>query len=110
MLEERPVLGVGEHQQPAADRPVGGVGEHQHQRVVGMGAWHSWREADHPPHRVAGVEASCHHRVAGVAGVGASCRVAEVEASCRVAGVGASCHLQLADLSRRRSAWLGTNC
>ena len=98
MLEERPVLGVGEHQQPAADRPVGGVGEHQHQRVVGMGAWHSWREADHPPHRVAGVEASCHHRVAGVA------------ASCRVAGVGASCHLQLADLPRRRSAWLGTNC
>ena len=87
MLEERPVLGVGEHQQPAADRPVGGVGEHQHQRVVGMGAWHSWREADHPPHRVAGVEASC-----------------------RVAGVGASCHLQLADLPRRRSAWLGTNC
>ena len=110
MLEERPVLGVGEHQQPAADRPAGGVGEHQHQRVVGMGAWHSWREADHPPHRVAGVEASCHHRVAGVAGVGASCRVAEVEASCRVAGVGASCHLQLADLPRRRSAWLGTNC
>ena len=100
MLEERPVLGVGEHQQPAADRPAGGVGEHQHQhqRVVGMGAWHSWREADHPPHRVAGVEASCHHRVAGVA------------ASCRVAGVGASCHLQLADLPRRRSAWLGTNC
>ena len=98
MLEERPVLGVGEHQQPAADRPVGGVGEHQHQRVVGMGAWHSWREADHPPHRVTGVEASCHHRVAGVA------------ASCRVAGVGASCHLQLADLPRRRSAWLGTNC
>ena len=95
------MLGVGEHQQPAADRPVGGVGvgEHQHQRVVGMGAWHSWREADHPP-----------HRVAGVAGVGASCRVAEVEASCRVAGVGASCHLQLADLPRRRSAWLGTNC
>ena len=92
------MLGVGEHQQPAADRPVGGVGEHQHQRVVGMGAWHSWREADHPPHRVAGVEASCHHRVAGVA------------ASCRVAGVGASCHLQLADLPRRRSAWLGTNC
>ena len=87
MLEERPVLGVGEHQQPAADRPVGGGGEHQHQRVVGMGAWHSWREADHPPHRVAGVEASC-----------------------RVAGVGASCHLQLADLPRRRSAWLGTNC
>ena len=81
MLEERPVLGVGEH---------------QHQRVVGMGAWHSWREADHPPHRVAGVEASC--------------RVAGVEASCRVAGVGASCHLQLADLPRRRSAWLGTNC
>ena len=96
MLEERPVLGVGEHQQPAADRPAGGVGEHQHQRVVGMGAWHSWREADHPPHRVAGVEASC--------------RVAGVEASCRVAGVGASCHLQLADLPRRRSAWLGTNC
>lgn len=85
MLEERPVVGVG-------------VGEHQHQRVAGLGAWHSWREADHPPHRVAGVEASYRHRVAGVG------------ASCRVAGVGASCHLQLADLPRRRSAWLGTNC
>ena len=24
--------------------------------------------------------------------------------------VEASCHLQLADLPRRRSAWLGTNC
>jgi hypothetical protein len=71
------------------ERPVGGVGEHQHQRVVGMGAWHSWREADHPPHRVAGVEASCHHRVAGV---------------------GASCHHPVAGLPRRRSAWLGTNC
>ena len=81
------------------ERPV--AGEHQH-------------------HRVAGVVASCHHRVVGVV---ASCpvagvvehqhhRVAGVEASCqhRVVGVEASCHLQLADLPRRRSAWLGTNC
>ena len=60
--------------------------------VVGVGV------GEHQHHRVAGVEASYRHRVAGVG------------ASCRAAGVGASCHLQLADLPRRRSAWLGTNC